>query len=265
MRSPTGPLVIAHRGASGDAPENTLPAVAEAIRVGADMVEVDVRLSGDGQAVIFHDETIGRTTRVPARPARRLGPKTRLSELTLQEIRRLDAGVWFDRRFARTRVPTLDEVVSACAGRIGLNLELKPDRRSTGPSRARLVAALSPIISSHPEPNALLFSSFDHESLAELRRRHPGVRIGLLLTRDQVVGRGRLIESFKTASALSAVSVNLPSADVTPSLVETVHRRGYAIYVYTVNAPAALRRLIAAGVDGIFTDRPARLRLLVPR
>ena len=265
MRSPTGPLVIAHRGASGDAPENTLPAVAEAIRVGADMVEVDVRLSGDGQAVIFHDETIGRTTRVPARPARRLGPKTRLSELTLQEIRRLDAGGWFDRRFARTRVPTLDEVVSACAGRIGLNLELKPDRRSTGPSRARLVAALSPIISSHPEPNALLFSSFDHESLAELRRLHPGVRIGLLLTRDQVVGRGRLIESFKTASALSAVSVNLPSAAVTPSLVETVHRRGYAIYVYTVNAPAALRRLIAAGVDGIFTDRPARLRLLVPR
>jgi glycerophosphoryl diester phosphodiesterase len=227
------------------------------------MVEVDVRLSGDGRAVIFHDETIGRTTRAPVGLRRRFAPRTRLWELPLAEIRRLDAGAWFHRRFAGTTVPTLDEVVSACAGRLGLNLELKPDRRSTGTSRARLVAALSPIIASHPEPDALLFSSFDHESLTELRRGHPAARIGLLLTRDQVATRRRFVESFKTASMLSAVSINLPSAAVTPAVVETVLREGYAIYVYTVNAPAALRRLIAAGVDGIFTDYPARMRGLV--
>jgi glycerophosphoryl diester phosphodiesterase len=136
------PLVIAHRGASGLAPENTFSAVATAIELGADMVEVDVQLSRDGHPVIFHDFTAARTVSIPAgSPV--ITKSTRITDLTLEEIRSLDVGAWFSLAFAGLRVPTLSEVLAQCAGRIELNLEIKLDPRAQarGGNRRELAVA----------------------------------------------------------------------------------------------------------------------------
>jgi glycerophosphoryl diester phosphodiesterase len=249
------PLVIAHRGASGLAPENTSAAVATAIELGADMVEVDVQLSRDGQPVIFHDFTVARTVVRPAgSPA--LKKTTRLTDLTLEEIRSLDVGSWFDRAFAGQRVPILAEVLAQCAGRIELNLEIKLDLRAQTEGAARretVVAELERALREYSAEGHVLISSSDHTSLELVRRRMPGVRLGVLPDQGDIPG------ALRVAGRLHAWSLHLAYAKVRPPLLASAHRLGLRVYPYTVNRIAAMRRLIAGGVDGIFTDYPDRL------
>ncbi len=141
-------LIIAHRGASGEFPENTLPAFAAAIEAGAQMCELDVQLTRDGAAVVIHDETVDRTTNGTGAVA----------AMSLAEIRRLDAGVKFGARFAGTRIPTLEEVLTLVRGRCALNVELK----SAGVERevCRLLRAHEALSST------TIVSSFDWDALA---------------------------------------------------------------------------------------------------
>lgn len=249
------PLVIAHRGASGFAPENTAAAVATAIELGADMVEVDVQLSRDGHPVIFHDFTVARTVWRPAgSPARK--KSARLTDLTLEEIRSLDVGSWFDQAFAGQRVPMLAEVLAQCAGRIALNLEIKLDPREQAQDAARreaVVAELERALRDCPAVGSVLISSSDHTSLELVRHRMPGIRLGVLPDDGDVPG------ALRAADHLRAWSLHLAYATVRPPLLSSAHRLGLRLYPYTVNRIAAMRRLIAAGVDGIFTDYPDRL------
>ncbi|HXD90728.1 MAG TPA: glycerophosphodiester phosphodiesterase family protein [Candidatus Binataceae bacterium] len=230
-------LNIAHRGASADFPENTLAAFAAAIRAGADMCELDVQKTSDSALVVIHDETVDRTT----------DGHGRVDALTLASIKRLDAGRWCDAQFADETIPTLQEVFVLTTGLCGLNIELK----------AKGVAEqVCGMIREHAAEGTAMVSSFDWAELAEVRRLAPAIRIGLLADR----ALARLLD---TAERMTAWAINPDRKLVAPRLCVTAHRRGLQVYTWTVDAPDEMRRLIGAGVDGIMTNHPERLRAVL--
>jgi glycerophosphoryl diester phosphodiesterase len=234
----TLPLVIAHRGASAYRPENTLAAYELACAQGADMIEIDLHRTRDGAVVVTHDEDLSG-----------LGGRGEIADATLAEVRALDAG-------AGQRVPTLDEVLDRFGERIAFNLELKRGSRGEYPGlEGQAVEAL--------ERRSLLertlFSSFHDGVLARLRSLSPRARIGLLLSRrfpDHAVERAR---------ALGAEALHPERSLAGPELVAEARRAGLAVNVYTVDQEEEQRRLLALGIDGIFTNVPDRLRALIDR
>ena len=226
---------IAHRGASGEHPENTLAAFRAAIGEGADCCELDVQCSADGVLVVVHDDRIDRTTDGAGSVAR----------LTLAQLKALDAGRWRDARFAGERIPSLEEVCKAVAGKCALNVELKA---------AGIEAQVCDLVRG-AAPSSIL-SSFDWAALARVRQMAPELGVGLLASR----GRARLLDS---AVELRALAVHPRYDLVDASFCADAHRRGLLVYVWTVDEVATMARLIAAGVDGIMTNYPARLRALL--
>jgi glycerophosphoryl diester phosphodiesterase len=230
-------LKIAHRGASAEFPENTLSAFDAAIAAGADMCELDVQRSADGALVVMHDDSVDRTT----------NGMGEVAALQLETIKRLDAGAWFAARFAGERVPILSEVFEVGRGRCALNIELK--------ASAIAAQVCGTIRHWHAEPSTLV-SSFDWQELAQVRQMAPEVRIGLLANR----GPAGLLEA---AVQMKAAAIN-PRVDlISAELCKRARWHGLAIYVWTVDDPAEMRRLIVAGVDGIMTNHPERLRALM--
>jgi len=251
------PLVIAHRGASAVAPENTCLAVTTAIDSGADMVEVDVQLTGDGHAVVFHDWNLARLasgTGYSQRQLKSLG----VGDLDLDELQRFDVGSWKDRKFAGLRIPSLAELLCQAGGRIALNLELKiPDGRADQRAvRHGLISELEKAFALHPTPDLTLVSSFDPTVLELARAVSTNWRLGVLPQ------RGGLQATIQLAERLQAWSVHLPCRNIGVSVVRRIHDRGLLVFAYTADSVHLLRRLIDAGVDGIFTNVPHRLRAL---
>jgi glycerophosphoryl diester phosphodiesterase len=229
-------LNIAHRGASGRFPENTLRAFGAAIDAGAQMCELDVQLSSDGVVVVIHDETVDRTT--DGRGAVRV--------LTLDELKRLDAGVRCGDEFKGERIPTLEEVFALTNGRCGLNIELK----SAGVERK-----VCDLIVEHRALASAMVSGFDWDALAIVRHWEPRVRVGLLGSQWPA----RLVGA---AFEMRADAINPRSDIVTEDLCIAAHQRNLSVYTWTVDEPDEMRRLIAFGVDGIMTNYPERMREL---
>lgn len=229
--------IIAHRGASAEAPENTMPAFELALEQGAQMLEFDVRPTLDGQIVVFHDDT---TERWNGRPEL-------LSSLTLDQVRKLDIG--------GGRVPTLDEVLAwAATTDLALNVEIKT------PQIERDVAQ---IIRAHQLGERVIISSFDYGVLRAMREVAPELAIGVLMGTQSMAPHVRLREALPmpTLRAHGARAWHpawqLPLLD---QLIPRVRSAGYAVYVWTVDDPAVMRRLLQLNVDGIMTNRPALLR-----
>jgi len=218
---------IAHRGASRDAPENTLAAFRLAVHQRADMIETDLHLSRDGQVPLYHDSTLA------GRP---------VAELSLAEIRARHAGV-----------PTLEEAFDAVGAEIPFNLELKalPDDRT--PYRGLEERVLAEI---HRRGwlARTLFSSFYDPALARLRELEPAARIGLLVS-----GRSAA-RMLDRAAQLRAEAIHPARSLVREEVVAEIHRAGLRVNVFTVDDPDDQRRLVDWGVDGIFTNVPAQLR-----
>jgi glycerophosphoryl diester phosphodiesterase len=239
--------VVAHRGFSAAAPENTLAAFRAAIAAGADRVEMDVLLSADGVPVILHDAKLDRTT----------DGKGPVSKMTLEELRKLDAGRRFAPAFAGERIPTLDEVLDLCRGKIAVNVEIKGEavRPDDSPPpdgiEAKVVAA---ILRCGMEGTAVV-SSFEPRALARIRVLAPGLRTQSLYAK-------KLHEGMSPAEVCGAVGsrdINCSAKEITPEWVAAAHRAGLGINVYTVNKPEEMRRISSLGVDGIITDRPDAL------
>ena len=236
--------VIAHRGASGVAPENTLAAFRKAVELGAGFIETDLQLSRDARLVGLHDETLDRTT-----DGR--GP---VSAKTLEELRRMDAGSWFrpssnheTAHFAGEHIPTIEEILAF--GReheIGLHLEIKPE----GPSGAEhaIVGALHAC----GEVARSVVISFDVSTLKRVRQLDPLVMTGFLYS-------DRPADAVTKAVNAGARQL-LPRVDrVTRELVGNAHAHDLKVVAWTANDPEEMQKLIAAGVDGIITDYPDRL------
>lgn len=230
------PLVIAHRGASAQRPENTLPAFELAVSMRADMIETDLHRTRDGAVVITHDEELAG-----------LGGRGEIADATLAEIRALDAG-------GGARVPTLDEMLDAFGARIAFNLEIKKGTRAEYEGIEEIAVEA---VRSRGIADRTLFSSFYDPVLARLRALAPDARVGLLISRRYPV---RIVER---ARALGAEAIHPEAPLVDAALVEAAHEAGLAVYVFTVDDPAEMRRLLGLGVDGLFTNHPDRMRELV--
>ncbi len=241
--------VIAHRGASADAPENTLAAVTLAVSRGADLVEIDVRRTLDGELVVIHDPTLERTTDA----ARAFPGRARydVAGFTLAEIRVLDAGSWFGPAFAGERVPTLREVLAALAGRAGLLLEVKDPVAAPGiTADLRSVLDAAGWLKDAPA-GRLVVQSADWKFVKEFHLLLPEVPVGLL--------GGPPPPQQIDGAAGWAHCINPKNTKVTAGLVRRVHGGGMVLWPYTVDNPHRMRELIALGVDGIITNRPALL------
>lgn len=228
------PLVIAHRGASGSAPENTLAAFRRAEALGAHMIELDAQLTRDGEVVVIHDWTLERTT----------GGRGPVRERTLGELRTLDAGRWFAGAFAGERVPTLAEVLSAVA--LPVNVELKPV--GADGLEARVLA----VVRQARALDRVVFSSFDGSILGRLRALATEAEIAVLWETPEPAA------AVAAMQRVAARALHLRKDAATPANLATLMRMGVEVRVWTVNAPDEMAALIAAGASGVFTDYPER-------
>lgn len=243
MSAPLG-AVIAHRGASIAAPENTLAAVRRAAAVGARWVECDVRLTADAVPVLLHDPTLERTT-----DGR--GP---LTAVRSADAARLDAGAWFGPTFAGEGVPTLAQTLNlAEAVGLGLNVELKAEGNAAARATAEAVAPLL-----HPWPGSLVVSSFNADAIGALRELIPKVPLGLLC------GRRVGDDDLAVARELRCVSLHADRRAYDARLLARCENAGLWPVAYTVNEPWEARRLWGDGVRTLITDDPQRLLALAP-
>ena len=230
-------LAIAHRGASGYAPENTLAAYRRAVAQGITFIETDLHLTRDAHFVAVHDETVERTT----------NGQGSVHQMTLAELRRLDAGSWFASEFMGERVPTLEEVLEfAGKNDVVFYLELKPNGFWGG--EHALISALR----NAAEIARSVIISFDPSILASLRKIEPTLMTGLLYEGSQE-------DPFATALEIGVRQLVVRGDLITPSLLQRAHKQDLQVVCWTINSPAHMRMLALAGVDGIMTDYPDRL------
>jgi glycerophosphoryl diester phosphodiesterase len=227
-------LVIAHRGASGTRPENTLAAFRRAEAIGAHMIELDVQLTRDREVVVIHDWTLSRTT----------SGRGRVGSRTLRDLKQLDAGTWFDRAYAGERVPTLGEVLGAVG--LPVNVELKA--QDDDGLEARALEAVR-AAGAHER---VIFSSFHPESLVRLRRLSETAAIAVLWSHR------RLAPALALADRVGATALHIRKDATAPAEVRAALDLGLSIRAWTVNDPAESGRLAALGIDGLFTDFPER-------
>ena len=239
------PVVIAHRGASRDAPENTLAAFELAVRQDADAIELDVKLCATGEPVVIHDRTVDRTTNGTGE----------VGSLSLSALRELDAGSWFDSEYAGERLPTLDEVFRRVGQNIVINVELTNYQNPLD----GLPEAVAEVVRKRRMESRVWFSSFNPISLRKIRRLVPDSPVGLLLARG---GRKRVVRAI--AGWITRYEAVHPEfTDLTTAYVEAIHHGGRPVFPYTINDPEDIRRTLEMGVDGVITDDPTLARRAV--
>ncbi|MEU5141218.1 glycerophosphodiester phosphodiesterase family protein [Streptomyces sp. NPDC021139] len=250
----TGPDVIAHRGSSGMAPENTAAAIDLAVRQRADYVEIDVQRTKDGHLVNFHDCTMERTTDIETLyPGR---PSYRVSDFTWNELRRLDAGTWFHDDYTGERIITVDDVIRHIQHtRTGLLAEISPcsqygttiatDLADTLRDKPRYVRTA---LAHH----RLAVQSFQTDDARTFHTAQPDIPIGIL-------DADRPTDTELTELSQWADQVNPQHTVTDQTLVNRIHQLGMDINVWTVDEPSAIRKMVALGVDGIITDYPQTL------
>jgi glycerophosphoryl diester phosphodiesterase len=234
-------LIVAHRGDNRQAPENTLPAFALALDTGADMVELDYFHSADGVPVVFHDDTLDRTTNSRQVLGKR---NVRVDSVDLADLRKLDAGSWFDTKFHGTLIPTLEEAIDVIHRGSRAVIERKGGDAATCVELLKRKDVLTDVV----------VMSFDWDFIADCHRLASALTLVAL-------GEGALSEKELDAIARTGARiVGWNYNDVGRPEIEAIHHRGWKAWVYTVNDPARARKLVEAGIDGIITDSPEELR-----
>jgi glycerophosphoryl diester phosphodiesterase len=235
------PWVIAHRGASGHAPENTLAAFERAVALGAGFIETDLHLTRDARFVAIHDPTLERTTNGTGK----------VQDLTLAEIRKLDAGMWFDREFMGQKVPTLEEIIEFAAKHdVIFYLELKYE--AAWGMHHSLLGALQ---KSDGAARSIIISS-NESTLAALRQVDPSAMMGLIFEETS--------QDYAKAGIELGVRQLCPQYRlVTSEMVEQAHRLDLQVATWTVDDAAVMRAMIAAKADGIMTNFPDRLQAIL--
>jgi len=241
------PLIIAHRGSSASAPENTLAAFSLALEQGVDAIECDVRLTKDNHLVVIHDATLNRTTNGTGY----------VRDHTREELDALDAGSWFHRRFAGERIPTLDTVLSLVDGKKGVNVEIKPVESSAA-AHAIVEQCLTLVRKFHAHRHVLL-TSFQHSLLRLARRYDPAVNIGLLYHPVHHIGKSPIRLARQHDACVFVCSVRFLRRGV----VADAHRSTIAVAAYTVNTRSQLQRCLRLGVEGIVTNVPEDILTLL--
>jgi glycerophosphoryl diester phosphodiesterase len=245
FRSAVKTLVIAHRGSSAHAPENTLASFRLAAEQGADAVELDAKLSSDKEVVVIHDQTVDRTT----------GASGRIGDLSLAQLKSLDAGSFFAPQFGGETLPTLAEVFEAVGRRVLINVELT---NYASPSDD-LVARVCALVKDFHLEERILFSSFHPGNLSLARRILPEVPCAILAMPGL---KGWLARSF-WLEGISPDAVNPYLRDVTAAYLRRQAQKSRKTNVWTVNEPAELTRLAREGASGLITDDPPAALLVL--
>lgn len=241
-------IVIAHRGASADAPENTMAAIKKAMAMGVDMVEIDVQLTKDKQVVLMHDLTVDRTT----------NGKGRVRDLRFDEIRKLDAGSWFSSDFKGEKVPTLEEVIETINGKCKLLIEVKRVKTKKPEIEAKIIQ----LIDKYNAQNWCVVQSFETEVVKNIQALDTSIECHKLVTMNISVLPLHLDSRIKTGTIYkykTVQSINPYFKMLNKRKVDKIHSRGQKIITWTVNEKEDMKRMIDMGVDGIITNYPDRL------
>ncbi len=224
-------LKIAHRGASGHEPENTLAAISKALEIGVDIIELDVRACKTGELVAFHDMTLERTT----------NGSGLVADTSLEDLKKLDAG-------SGERIPTLEEAIDLIDKRTILNIEMKGKGVAD-----RLATILRGYIENKVYPPELfIVTSFDKEEFHQFSLKNPGVRLSILVGRD-------ILSASSRGRKYGAYSIHLPQPYMRKWLVRFFHKRGFRVFIYALNSIWDIARAKIMEVDGIFSDYPDRV------
>lgn len=229
--------IIAHRFGAGDRPESTAAALKNAVAAGVTWVECDASLLGDGNVIVFHDDRFDRCTNKTGR----------LIDANLDDVKKMDAGSWFDPIYKGERILELKEALSLLeSNRLNINLELKVN----GDEAQQLVDTVCKIVTQTGyNPQNLLYSSFSHEALQHLRHLDPHARIGCLF---ECLPKNWL----QQARTVQAATIHGSVDHFDEQSIHHVKKAGYPLYLYTVNKTEQAEQLFAQGVDAIFTDFP---------
>jgi glycerophosphoryl diester phosphodiesterase len=234
-------IIIGHRGAMGEAPENTLGSFQLALEQGAEAIELDIHESSDGQLIVCHDYTVDRTT----------NGHGAISKMTAQELQKLDAGSWFNSSFAAEKLPLLEEVFTLVPAGIIINVEVKCAYS------ARMEQRLIQLIHQYNRLDSVIVSSFNHKILVKLKHAEPGLKIGLLYNTNfqshRLMANSAGVEVYSLHPYYRAID----DEDVADAV-----QNGLRVYPYTINAENELQQALAAGMSGIITDYPGRLKAL---
>lgn len=235
------PSIMAHRGLSSSAPENTLYAFSDAIEIGADYIELDVQQTKDGVLVIMHDSNLKRTT----------GVDKNIWDVNYSEIEDLDAGSWFDPMYANARIPTLEQVLQFVDKQANLNIEIKPTQYGSD----TLEQDVADLIDAYGYTNRCYVTSFSYDSLKKIKTYNPDIKTGYIMS----VAYGK----FYTLKYADAFSLN--KVFVTKSVVNSAHQQGKKVFAWTVDSASEMRTLENLQVDSIITDNPLLAQSVINR
>ncbi|MET3698512.1 glycerophosphoryl diester phosphodiesterase [Bacillus oleivorans] len=230
-------LIFAHRGSKGTHPENTLAAFQKAIDLGVDGIELDVHVSKDGELVVIHDETVDRTT----------SGTGRIRDLTLAEIKQLDAGSWFSSVFSDERIPTLEEVLEILNGTdILINIEIKSD---IIPYENIEEKVLNAIKNSGLNESQFIISSFNHYSLEAFKKLAPQIETAILFMEI-------LLDPWQYAANMGASALHVYEPVAFTEMAQRAMRQGFPVRVFTVNSQEHMKALMDLDLSAIMTDFP---------
>ncbi len=234
--------VIAHRGGSHLAPENTLAAFQNAINLGVDMIEIDVEQTSDSVVVVMHDSKVDRTT----------NGKGSVDSLSFNYLRTLDAGSWFDKSYENEKVPTLDEVLDLINGKVKLLIEIKEGSERYPEIEQRTVDA----VRSYNAYSWVIVQSFNKKAIDRVRRLDKGIKTFYLLGNnfDKYYTKLRSDNDSELKAAYDGIAVHY--SKLNSASVDSVKQFGLEVYTWTVDEIDEMKRMMNAGVDGIITDSP---------
>ena len=230
--------VTAHRGYSAAYPENTIPAFKGAIQVGADWAELDVQQTEDGEVIVMHDSNLKRTT----------GLDKEVWQVTWDEIKDLDNGSWFDKKYQTVRIPTLEEVLKVCRGKIHLNIEIKPSGHDKD-----LEEQVAKLLKKYHMRDTCVVSSLKYDSLRKIKQADDSIETAYITS----VSYGNFTD-LEYADGYSVESTLLSK-----SFVNKAQKAGKQIYVWTVNSEERLEKVVGMGIDNVITDDPVMAKELI--
>lgn len=238
-------FVVAHRGASGTAPENTLAAIHQSLAAKVQMIELDAHVTADNRAILLHDNVVGRTT----------GGHGRLSSMTFEQLRDLDAGSWFHSDFSAERVPLLSEALDLLKNRAYLNIEIKPPLPDED-YQSRFEIIFRTVNEAEMIPYTL-FASFHHATLREIKRRYPESHTAAI----NIPGDKRLPSEIAAEIACEGIVYGL--REITYAKMKDAVTSGLYIGAYVINSEDDLRRAIRYGVRALASDFPQKIMELL--
>lgn len=232
-------IIYAHRGASGSAPENTMGAFREALKMGSHGIECDVQMTKDGKLIVCHDELLDRTT----------DGKGFIKDKTLEQIMALDAGSWFGEEYAGQRIPLLDELLEFIKhSGMYLNLELKTGVVQYNGIEEKVVD----MVKSYGLLDKTIFSSFNHYSIYEIKNKYPEAFTGALYMEG-------LYQPWKYLESMKCDCAHIFYMAAHPIITEGLLQNGYTINAFTVDDLNTAAMLVKAGIEGIITNHPERM------